>query len=144
MKKIFWGEDIHLAEKNIFDLQNSESLVCQVELYRASHKTLIILVQDTSQTQDKAKRFYLVFSPVDYFEGPTSWKGGNFYAGPLSEYVNIIYKSQSLNEIPDELLQNVSDAYSTSGRLFIVDTPNLQVRFTANEVILTDDITEWK
>ncbi|HEX2908383.1 MAG TPA: hypothetical protein VHO69_16035 [Phototrophicaceae bacterium] len=138
MKKFFAGTDFPLGATNIFDFQNPESFVCQVEQYRVSHKTLIIRVQAALSDQ-----FYLVFSPVSYFEGPTAWQGANFYVGSSAEYLNLIYRAQSLNQVSDERLQQVSAASSsTLGRLFKVDTPNLRVRFTASEVVLTDDIAE--
>jgi len=73
---------LEMSRKNIFDIQNPQEITCRVWSYFVSHSRLLFRGYKDSSGNDE---FYLDFEMVEYFEGPLSWKGADFYLGSSDE-----------------------------------------------------------
>lgn len=126
--------------ENVFDIKNPDLYHCRVAKYEQGHSVMHIALRSL-EIGDANPNFYLVFEDVKYFEGPMIWEGANFCTVSLEEYGKYIEKIQSREKVVDSQASLLLDfQMPIPGRLFVVNTPNLQIKLISNIVTLTDDI----
>ena len=104
-----------ITRENFFEIQNPDTHFCQVWSYLVSHSKLLVRVHKENFHDES---FYLHFEMVQYFEGPLSWTGANFYIGNPDECIKLLQQRG---------LKGVSDDYLLEHfHLYVVDLPNFE------------------
>ena len=113
---------------NIFQLRSPRLYRCQVYRYFNGLSRLYLGVFKPMQN---VPAFYLLFSDVAYFEGPVNWESADFYIAEPQQCVDLLLKTGIIGQA---VLQ-FPDAYASitdSARLYLVDTPQSQIRIIAS------------
>jgi hypothetical protein len=79
--------------------------------------------------------FYLLFTEVQYFEGPMSWKGVGFQLGTSDECLTLLQKRPAISKLPETDLQSMINTI----KLFKFESQDL-VRILAGAVRASKDI----
>jgi len=93
-----------MNSSNLLHLKNPELYRCRVRRYTQGHSSMYLWVVNTENTDD---RFFLIFSPVQYFSGQMRWQGANFSQASNDTMLTIARKVDHLNRYSDdELIEN--------------------------------------
>src|SRR5688572_26585338 len=87
-------------EMNFFEVQHPQECICQVWSYSVSHSRLLLRIYRGKFDEGV---LYLGFEMVQYFEGPLSWKGANFYIGNTDECIKLL-QHKEFEGLPEEYL----------------------------------------
>jgi hypothetical protein len=109
---------------NIFPLDKAEEYRCDIDHYTTSHKELRVAV-----SHESVSPFYLLFTDVKYFSGPTEWQGANFRLIENSdEHLRILKSLKRFDKwSQDNLLKRV--------QVYLVGAPaNVEIMIVAADV----------
>ena len=121
---------------SVFEITNARLYRCQVYRYFSGLSRLYLSIFKPKQT---VPAFYLLFSDVAYFEGPVNWQSVDFYIGASEDCLDLLLQT---GIIGPAVLQ-FPDAYATitdTARLYLVDTPNSQIRIIASSAARLDSV----
>lgn len=121
---------------SVFKITDSRQYRCQVYRYFSGLSRLYLSVFKPNQA---APAFYILFSDVAYFEGPVNWQSVDFYIGASEDCLDLLLKT---GIIGPAVLQ-FPNAYATitdAVRLYLVDTPNSQIRIIASSAARLDSV----
>lgn len=125
--------------QNVFDIVRPDLYHCRVTKYEQGHSVMYIALRTQEIGFDP--HFYLMFEDVQYFEGPMMWEGANFCTASLEEYGVYLEKIQQREKVVDSQTSLLLDfQMPIPGRLFVVNTPNLQIKLISSIVSLTDSL----
>ena len=111
---------------NIFPLKESDEYSCHVFTYELGHSGLYIGVSHRTRPTETA--FYLYFTDVRYFQCPVSWSGLGFeMLEDAQEHLNILTELRCFKAYPKDFLLRATKVY-------LIDTPHLDVKIVAGEV----------
>lgn len=113
-------------------IKNLGRYECRVwEYHCAGHSQLYIRVNKAHQYSNS---FMILFSGVEYFEGPMRWKGANFKAATNEECSTLLRCIDPL--VPDEI--DVPQIKAEDYRLFMQVSDNCVVKIVAKSAIVVD------
>jgi hypothetical protein len=122
----------------VLDLKAPQLYRCQVYRYFSGLSRLYLSLFKPYQTVPAA---FVLFSDVAYFEGPVTWQSADFHIGPSQDCVDLLLKTGIIGEA---VLQ-FPDAYASitdSARLYLVDSPNSQIKIIAGSVSQLDSVPD--
>lgn len=141
MFNVFSGHELKAPMRNVFQIDHPETYTCRMWRYNPGKGELAFFVTRDTMSQITHRDFYLVFDDVRYFAGPTFWKGADFCTASLKDYSRLMLRLKSKDKLSTtELNEAPPLASKVAGRLFLLDTPNVQVRIVSNQVTMTDNL----
>lgn len=121
---------MNFTQSNFFNLEQPEEWVCRLWSYGAGHSEMEIIVRRQSVVQK------IGFVGVEYFDGPTDWKGANFELGSSEDTLMFLRRVTSLTEFSDESLLETSKLFSVAVQ--DSNVPGLRVNIVAAVGVLVD------
>ncbi len=85
-----------------------QSCSCRVWRYMYSHSMLSI----NAFQLNPEKTYYLLFTSVEFYEGPLFWEGADYQIGSSGHCLDILHRTERFDDIPDAHL-------SKSFKLFV-------------------------
>jgi len=98
--------------KNVFDIDNPDDYSCKVAFYVLSHQQLYLSVGKINSINGTIEWFYIAFSGVVYFEGPTTWSSANFTISSRDDKQQLVNQIEGLREVVEESDDIVLNLYS--------------------------------
>jgi hypothetical protein len=124
----FWTYTFHLtivaSEYKMILIENADEYWCQLYEYRISHKVMYVRLNHKKHNREW---FYLYFSGVVYYSGPTVWDGANFRVVPPKDCLSFSRELGCFEHIPDKLILNTF-------QLYLVEKPSFSVTIIASSV----------
>lgn len=135
---------MYIQPKDIFSIENPETLICRVGSYVTNdvHSLLAINISIKGEMQSM---FAIQFVGVRYFSGPMIWVGATFQIAPYNEGVKLLRNMYGFEDYP---LENEADKLGLiSGddyyKLYVSSLSQSKVEVIAKyaNVVSMDDFT---
>lgn len=83
---------------NIFGIQRPEMMECTITNYKWNRQILTVKVK----RENSPEVFYLRFTKVEFFAGPTIWKGADFRIGSDADCLDILQMTGRIGDFATE------------------------------------------
>ncbi len=123
---------------NILELKAPALYRCQVYRYFNGLSRLYLSLFKPYQNVPAG---FVLFSDVAYFEGPVTWQSADFTIAPAPDCIDLMLATGIIGEA---VLQ-FPDAYASitdTARLYLVDTPQSQIKIIASSASLLDHVPD--